>query len=104
MNSQDSKDEYLQQRERELQEREQALCLREIEAEINQPLSATAKHHKSKWSLNRRYKPIVEVAKFVGIVIAVVVVVRVVSRLAGAVIIGAIAWFGYTLFFKGNRR
>lgn len=97
MNSQSSNDEELHRHERELR-------LREIEAEINQPsLSRIANDQEAKGALNRRHKQIREVTKFVGIVIAVVVAVRVARWLATAVVISAIVWIVYTIFFKNDR-
>lgn len=104
MNSQNNQDDELKRRERALQEREHALRLRELEAELNQPpISPTAKHQEPRGTLKTRYKQLVEVAKFVGIVVAVVIAVRIATWLATAVMIGGVAWIAYKLFFDGNR-
>ena len=104
MNSQDDNENELQRKERELQERENALRLRELEAEINQPpLYETAKHQESQSSLKRRYGQLINVAKFLGIVVAVVVVIKVGQTLAYVVMIGAIAWVGYKIFLESDR-
>ncbi len=110
MNSPNRKEEELQRREQELQEREHALRLRELEAEIYQqssanetPISPTSKHRESEGKLNQRFRQVVTIAKFLGIVIAVVVAVRIASWLATAVMVGGIAWIVYKLFLEKDR-
>lgn len=110
MNSPNRKEEDLQRREKELQEREHALRLRELEAELYQqspanelPISPTRKHREPEGKLNQRFRQVVTVAKFLGIVIAVVVAVRIATWLATAVMVGGIAWVAYKLFFEKDR-
>jgi Flp pilus assembly protein TadB len=104
MNSQNDNKNELQRRERELQEREKALRLRELEAEINQPpLYETAKHQEPQSSLKRRYGQLINVAKFLAIVVAVVVTIKVGLTLAYVLMIGAIAWVAYKIFLESDR-
>ncbi len=111
MNSPNSREEEIRRREKELQEREYALRLRELETEIYQqakpgepPILPTVKHQPTESAMQQRLRQVINVVKFLGIVVAVVVAVRIASALAYAVIIGAIAWIGYKVFLeKGNR-
>lgn len=110
MTSPNNRDDELRRREQELQDRERALRLRELESEIyaqpqphEPPISPTTKHQDSKRSLQQRYKQALEVAKFLGIVIAVVFAIRVATWLATAVLIGGVAWVAYKLFLSGDR-
>jgi ferric-dicitrate binding protein FerR (iron transport regulator) len=104
MNSQDDNENELQRKERELQERENALRLRELEAEINQPpLYETAKHQEPEGSVKRRFGQLVNVAKFLAIVVAVVVTIKVGLTLAYVLMIGAIAWVAYKIFLESDR-
>ncbi|HEY9638756.1 MAG TPA: hypothetical protein V6D14_35560 [Coleofasciculaceae cyanobacterium] len=105
MNSQDDQEKELRRREQELQAREHAIRLRELESEINQPLvHQTVKHREPESSLKRWYRQLVNVGKFVGIVVAVVVGIKVATWLATVIIVGGIAWVAYKLFFEGDRR
>lgn len=104
MNSQNDRENELARRERELQAREQAIRLQELEAEINQPwLSETVKHQQPKDSLKQWYGKLVNTAKFLGIVIAVVVAIRLAFWLATVIMIGGIAWMAYKIFWEGDR-
>jgi Flp pilus assembly protein TadB len=102
----------MRRREQDLQERERALRLRELEAELYQqtqptepPVSPTTKHQATSRSLNRRVRQAIEIAKFLGIVVAIVVAAKVATWLATVAIIGGIAFVAYKLFFanKGRR-
>lgn len=104
MSSQDDQENELQRLERQLKEREHALRLREIEAEINQPpIHETVKHKEVERAPKRWYGKIVPVVQFLAIVVAVVVAMRVAMALAYAVIVGAIAWIAYKLFLERDR-
>ncbi|MGA7936490.1 MAG: hypothetical protein WCA35_23250 [Kovacikia sp.] len=109
MDSQNSKDEELRRRERELQAREQALRLRELETEIYQqsfpdqtPISPTIKHQEPENAIRQHFRQAIKVAKFLGIVIVMVVAVRIATWLATAILVGGIAWIAYKLFFESN--
>lgn len=111
MDSPNRREEELHRREKELQEREHALRLRELEAELDQqaqrgepPISPTTKHHKTNGALQQRFQQAITVAKFLGIVVAVVVAMRIAAWLATAVMVGAIAWVGYKLLFEKRDR
>lgn len=100
MNSQKHPNEDHQQREKELQERERALRLRELEAELSQPaLLPTTKHQETR-SLQRWTKKARTIVTFVGIVLVTVVAVRIAAQLAGVVMVLGIAWIAYKLFFE----
>lgn len=106
MNSPNDKDNELQKREQELAERERSLRLREMEAElykVEPPVYQTAKHEPGETSLQRFSKKLVLAGKFLIIVMAVVVAVKVGTWLATAVIVGALAWVGYQLFFESDK-
>ncbi len=99
----DQEDEF-QRLERELQERERAIRLREIEAEINQPpLYQTQKQQPPESSLKQRYGQLVNIGKFLGLVVAVVVAFKIASTLASVILVGAVAWVAYKLFLERDR-
>lgn len=109
MNPHNFKDEELRKRERELQERELAIRLRELEAEIAPPpVMPTTKHDRPEKRIKQQFRQIVETAKFIGMIAAAgilfVVVFRVGTFLATAVIIGIIGWVAYKLFLERNKR
>lgn len=104
MNSQDDKENKLRRRERELQAREQAIRLRELEAEINQPpLLQTVKHREPNSSLTPWYGKLVKVGKFLAVVVAVVIAIRVATSLATVIMVGAVAWVAYKIFLESDR-
>lgn len=111
MTSPNSNPDELRRREQELQERERSLRLRELETEIyaknnptEPPIVPTRKHQESDRAMKRQFRQVLEIAKFLGIVVAVVVAVRVAMWLATIVMFGAVAWIAYKLFFAGDRR
>ncbi len=104
MNSQDDNDNEILRQERELQERERAIRLREIEAEINPPpLHQTKKHQPLESSPKRWYGTLATVGKFLALVVAVVVAIKLATTLAYVIMIGAVAWVAYKLFFERDR-
>ncbi|MBD1839310.1 hypothetical protein H6F78_08400 [Coleofasciculus sp. FACHB-64] len=103
MNYPDNKDNELQRRERELQERKRANRLREIEAEINQPpLHQTTKHQDSQRSPQPWYKKLANLGKFVAIVVTIVVSIQLAGTLSYVIIVGAVVWVAYKLFFESD--
>lgn len=102
MNSQDDQDNELRRREQELQAREHAIRLRELEAEIT-PLYQTVKHQEPKSSLKRWYGKLVNVGKFLAIIVAVVISIKIATGLATVIMIGAVAWVAYKLFLESDR-
>lgn len=105
MTPHNNRDEDLRRREQELQAREHAIRLRELEAEINQPqLHVTRKHQEPPRPLQRRFKSILNVAAFLGIVVVVAVAVRIATWLATVAMVGAIAWIAYKIFLAGDRK
>ncbi|HEY9709530.1 MAG TPA: hypothetical protein V6D48_15100 [Oculatellaceae cyanobacterium] len=104
MNSPDNKEQQLRRREQELKDREREIRLRELETEINQPpLHQTVKHQDKESSLKQRYGTLVKVGKFVAIVVAVVVSIKIATWLASVILVGAVAWVAYKLFLEGDR-
>jgi len=103
MNPQGNHEEELRRREKELQERELAIRMRELEAELHQepPLYKPVKHRESRGATLTK---VINIAKFVGIVVAVVVAFRIASTLAGLVMILAIAWVAYKIFMEDRAR
>jgi hypothetical protein len=74
MTSPETPDEALRRREKELEERELALRMRELEAEINQPpLSQTVKHQPPETKLQRWKKQLIRVGTFLGVVVGVII-------------------------------
>lgn len=95
----------LQQKLKDIEDRERSLRLRELEMEIERPVSDVQVEVLPKESklagpsLRRLKRKIVMAAKFFGLVIAIVVAVKVAFWLAGAVMVVGIAWLAYQLFF-----
>ena len=105
MNSQNDNENELQRREREIQERERSIRLRELEAEINQPpLYQTQKHQPPESSRKKRYKQLVNVGKFLALVVVVAVSFKIATTLATVILVGGVAWVAYKLFFEGDRK
>lgn len=106
MSPHSSKEEELRKREQELRDRETALRLREMEAELDQstPYYATTKHEEPESKLKQQLRKIVRVAQFLGIVVVVIVAVKVAVWAATALMVGAIAWIGYKIFFETKKR
>lgn len=104
MNSPDNGDDEFQRRHKELEEREQAIRLRELEAEVNQPpLHQTKKHQPPEGKMERFYKKLIKVSQFVGLVVLVVVTVHVAKWIAAVILVGAVAWVGYKIFVESDR-
>ncbi|MDX2215356.1 MAG: hypothetical protein SFY66_18985 [Oculatellaceae cyanobacterium bins.114] len=116
MKPQDNREEELRRREQELRERELQLRLRELEAEIHQlpphssqpssqqpPLLHPTKHEAPPSKVKTWMKKLTTVGKFLAIVVAVVVAVRVASWLATVVIIAGIAWLAYKILFEDDK-
>lgn len=105
MNSPDDHENEFQRLERELQERERAIRLREIEAEINQPqlpVHQTHKHQPPEISRNR-YRQLLNVGKFLVLVVVVAVSFKIATWLASIILVGGVAWIAYKLFLEGDR-
>lgn len=109
----DDKEQELKLRELELREREHALRLRELEAEIYQqstpadpPLYETRKDDKGKNSLERWMGKIVHIAKFVAFVVVGIVIIRIALWLSYLLIAGLIGFIGYKIFIedKGSEK
>lgn len=104
MNSQDDQDKELRRREQELQERETAIRLRELESEINSkqpPLHQTVRHHskaRKPW-----YKKVVMAGKLFVLLVTTIAIVKLASWLAGIIIPSVLVWVAYKLFLdSGN--
>lgn len=105
MSSPNNKEEELRRREKEIQDREYALRLRELEAEINQsPVYQTQKHRPTEKPLAQSNRPLVKVAKFLAIFVAVIVSVKIAAWLTSVLMVGCIAWVAYKLFLESERR
>lgn len=105
MDSHEDKQKELQQREEEIKAREQAMRLRELEAEIynNQPpLYQTTKQERAEAKFKIWLKKTVNIAKFFGFVIGVIVAVRIAYWLALMIMIGGVSWIGYKLFLESD--
>lgn len=106
MNSQNDQENEFQRVERELHERERAIRLRDIEAEINEaqpPTYQTKKHQPPESSLKQRYRQLLNVGKFFLLVVAVAVSFKIASSLATVILVGGVSWVAYKLFFERDR-
>lgn len=99
----------LQQWEQELRDRELTVRLRELEAEINQQhpphhahLKNAAPHAEPLNFIKRFYRKLEKVAKFLGIVVLVVIGIQIASWLAGTFILIGIVWLAYKIFFEND--
>jgi fatty-acid desaturase len=98
-----------QQWEQELRDRELAIRLRELEAEINQQRSPHQAHLRNATPqsnplnfVKRFYRKLENVAKFIGIVVLVIIGVQIASWLAGTFIVIGIVWLAYKIFFEND--
>lgn len=104
MNSQDNQDNDFERREQELKAREEALRLRELESEINQPpLYYTTKHLPPEAPKKRWGGKLLRAGQFLGIVVAVIIAVKVAAQFAYVVMIGGIAWVVFKIFVDKDR-
>ncbi|MEM6426436.1 MAG: hypothetical protein AAGF66_10430 [Cyanobacteria bacterium P01_H01_bin.119] len=97
-----AKEEELRRREEVLKARELQIRMRELESEISPtPVSPTRKHKeplkKASW-----FKKLVLAGKFLLIVLAVMVTVRVAAWLATGILVLAVAWVGYKVLFGSD--
>lgn len=106
MPSPNDKDNEIQRREQDIEARERAIRLREIEAEIYKvepPLYKPTTHEQPESRLHRWSKKLLLAGKFAIIVVAVVAAVKLGTWLATAIIVGAISWVAYKLFFESDK-
>ncbi|MBF2026777.1 MAG: hypothetical protein IGS48_08425 [Oscillatoriales cyanobacterium C42_A2020_001] len=107
MNPQDNHEEELQRRERVLREREAAVRLRELEAELSRPLPSTANRDRRTSGRQLQLRSIVQIAKVVGVVAIAGLVLSLVIRVGMFVltlaVMGGIGWIVYKLFFEPDR-
>ncbi|HEY9907338.1 MAG TPA: hypothetical protein V6D18_06980 [Thermosynechococcaceae cyanobacterium] len=87
-------------RQEKIREQEQLARLRKLEAEINQ--TPATKPQEPRRSLQQLRKAI-EVAKFFGIVIAIIVSLQFGLWLVQMILIGGVAWVIYKLLFSDDR-
>ncbi|TVP57794.1 MAG: hypothetical protein EA343_22235 [Nodularia sp. (in: Bacteria)] len=102
MKSQDDHHNELEQRERKLREREVELRLREMEADINLPVHKTVKHQPEK-TQKSWIKKVVLGGKLFLLGVATLVAVRIASAVAGIMIVSALVWISYKLFFDSKK-
>lgn len=96
----------LANREREIAERERSLQLREMEMELYKaepPLYQTTTQEPIESKIQRWGRQLKRMGKYALVVVVVFAAVRVGTMLASAVIVGAIAWVGYQLFFSSDK-
>ena len=102
-------------REQDLKARELNIRLRELEAEIQEVTAAQvaatdpASHAESipvqpnpKRTVRRWRQNLINLGKFLVLVIVVITAIRVATWLATAIIVGTIAFTGYQLFFRDD--
>ena len=107
MNATEKNSRELRHKKQELRKRKQEILLRELESEIDRsvPTHLINKYEETDSQTNSKLKQqwrrkIVATAKFVGIVIAVVFVVRIAYWVATALIVGGIALIVHKTFFE----
>ncbi|MGL5195658.1 MAG: hypothetical protein ACRC8Y_18910 [Chroococcales cyanobacterium] len=103
---QQNRQKELAEREREIAERERSLRLRELQMDLytaKAPLYQTIKDEPVESKLQRWGRQIKQFGKYALMVVVVFAAVRVGTMLASAVIVGAIAWVGYKLFFGSDK-
>ncbi|MDY6938854.1 MAG: hypothetical protein SWY16_14420 [Cyanobacteriota bacterium] len=97
----------LERRERELREREQAIRLKELEEELSTPEDTpyytTQKHEPQEGKLKRWSRKLANIGKFLGIVVAVIVSLKIAAWLTSVIIVGGVGWVGYKLFLEDDR-
>ena len=116
MNSPDDREQEILRQERELQERELALRLREMEAEIYErekkeqatpaeqlPLYQTRKHNPPENFFRRWGRRLVIGAKFCAIVIAAIVMLKIAYWLSVMIMVGGIGWITYQVLLDRER-
>ncbi|MEA5582697.1 hypothetical protein VB620_15265 [Nodularia harveyana UHCC-0300] len=103
MTSPDNRYREIEERERKLREREVEVRLREMEADINLPIHQTVKHQpdkpKKSW-----IQTIVIGGKLFFLGVTALVAVRIASAIATIVIISALIWMSYKLFFDSEEK
>ncbi|MBE9038220.1 DUF3040 domain-containing protein [aff. Roholtiella sp. LEGE 12411] len=105
MTSQDDRHKELERRERTLREREMEVRLREMEADIrasNAPFHKTVKHQPENSSKLWIKKAILG-GKLFALGVAVLIAVRIASVMAGIIIVAALTWISYKLFFESPK-
>ncbi|MDJ0735578.1 MAG: hypothetical protein QNJ47_16215 [Nostocaceae cyanobacterium] len=105
MNSPEDYEKELERRERQLKEKETEIRLRELESEIvakDGQVYQTVKHQPEKTGKPWQKKAILGLKLFALAVIGLVAV-RLSSYLAGAVIVGGLAFAAYKLFFNQDK-
>ncbi|MCC5637821.1 DUF3040 domain-containing protein [Nostoc sp. CHAB 5844] len=102
MKSEEERRQELEQRERLLREREVELRLREIEADVHNsqaPFHQTVKHQPEN-SQKPWVKKAILAGKLFALGVAALVAVRIASAIAGVIILAALVWMSYKLFFE----
>jgi hypothetical protein len=105
MTSESDRHKELEERERILREREVELRLREMEAKIqtaDAPFHKTVKHQ-SENSQKPWIKKLILGGKLFVLAVVALIAVRVASALAGLIIVAALGWMSYKLFFESKK-
>lgn len=98
-----SREEELRLREEAIRERELQIRMRELEAELDPtPLHPTTKHETTSKKGRLWYERIPNIAKFVLLLVVVIVAIRIAAWLATAALVLGIAWVGYKFFLEGD--
>ena len=99
-----TKEEQLRRREAELKARELQIRMRELEAELDStPVHPTYKHKETPTNKRTWLKQLPNIGKFLLMIVAVIVAIRIATWLATAALIVGIGWVGYKLFLEGDR-
>lgn len=106
MNSPENYEQQLQDRERQLREKEAELRLRELETETSDQdpkFYRTVKHQSENTEQPVWQKKTVLGLKLFGLGVVALVAVRLAATLAGFLIVGALIFAGYKLFFDNKK-
>jgi hypothetical protein len=97
-------DEELSMKEKELKMKENAIRLREMEVELyknqNIPFYQTEKLQKSEGKFKHFLRKIVKFAKFLGIVVCVVIAIKLALSLTLILMVLVISWISYKIFVQ----
>jgi hypothetical protein len=111
MNNPNEKEQDLARREKEILERERALRLQEMETEIYQeqnyqkgdaPFVQTRKDNPPEGKMKQWLRKAVNVGKFLGVVVAVIVAVKVAYWLALTIMVAGVGFVAYKLFLENK--
>lgn len=105
MNDYNKQNQDIEQRQKELEAREQAIRLKELEHELYQkeaPFYKTVPDTPPENKLKRWTRQAVKIGKFLGVVVIGIAAIQLGAWIAGFILVGGIAWFSYKIFFNSD--